>query len=444
MELSLDKNISLKMLLLFALPTVVANVLMGIYSSIDAVFVARFIGAEGLSAVNIVMPLLMLIIAVSFMLGTGGNAYVAKKLGENKINEARSAFSLIVVIAVSFSIVLAIIGYIFHDQLIYILGADETIYELCISYLYPLLVGLPFVILGFIFQQFFISDGKPSIGLIGSIIGGILNIFLDYFLIVKLGMGLQGAAIATTIGYGFPAIIGLVYFMNNKKEGLYLTKFNFDLEVIYKSLSNGMSEMITIAASGITMILMNNIIIRISGINGVAAVTIIMTVHAIITNIYMGYASGIAPIVSFNYGKNYYSRLKKIYEHSINIISVVSVLCLLICFIFASSIVTIFVPKDGEVYLIAVRGFRLSAIGFMFLGFNNFASTMFTALNNGKVSAVLSSFRTLIFLVISLITLPFFFGLNGVWLAIPVAEIMAICMSMYYNKKMKVVYKYAD
>lgn len=443
MDKSLDRSISSPMLIKFSLPTIISMVFMSIYSSVDGVFVARLVGTDALSAVNIVMPLIMIIIAIGFMLGTGGNALVARVMGEGKEQRARQNFTLLVITAFVISALVSLLGSIFTEPLLRLLGANDDIYALCFAYASPLFIFLPFALLGILFQQFFITEGRPNLAMFVSVLGGIANIGLDYLLISVMDMNVRGAAIATGIGYSIPALVGVFYFAFSRKRGLYFVRPKFDMKVIIKASTNGMSEMISILASSVTMLVMNNMLIRLSGPDGVAAISIILTAQGILTSVYMGYASGIAPIISYNYGKQDTVRLKKIYSISLIIILAISIASVVAGFILTKPLVAIFTDQGTAVYAMAVQGFRISCLGFLFMGFNGFSSAMFTALNNGKVSGILSFFRTLVFMLLTTLTLPLLFGITGIWVAIPVAELLAIFMTIYYFKKMKPVYKYA-
>ncbi len=445
METSLDKNITVKMLLRFAFPTIMSMVLMGVFGMVDGIFVSRILGPEALSAVNIVWPYLTFAMAVGFMIGTGGNALVAKKLGEGKEKEARTNFSLLITVAFLSSVVLSVFGLLFPDLLLNILGANEAIFEISRQYMNPLLMALPFVILGVVFQQFLMTEGKANIGMYASITGGVVNVFLNWFLIYYHDMGLQGSAIATGLGYTVPAIIGFIFFIRNQKGVIYFTKPAFDFAVIVQASTNGVSEMITMVASSITMGVMNNILMELDGPMAVASVGIIWAGQGLLINAFMGYASGISPIISFNYGKRDEERLQKIYKRSLGIIATMAVISATIGLFIVSPLLWVYdVPQGIPVYDMVHTGFRIGLIGFFFTGFNTFSSAMFTALNNGKVSGILSFFRTLVFILVSLWTLPQFFGVTGVWIALPFAEFLSLLMTIYFFKKMNRIYRYAS
>lgn len=443
MQQSISAKITLASLLAFTLPTIIANVFMSIYTTVDGIFVANLVGTQALSAVNIVMPFLMVTIAIGTMLGTGGSALVAKKLGEGKTEEARRNFSLLVIVCFVTSALLSALGLLFKEPVLTLLGADESIYYYCEAYASPLFVIIPFAMLGIVFQMFFIADGKPHYGMAFSIAGGLMNILLDYLLIAKAGMGIRGAAIATGIGYAFPAIIGLFYFTFKRTGNLYFVKPRLDKAVILKAGANGSSEMVTMLSTSIVTIAMNNIMIRLAGADGVSAITILLYAQTLLSSVYMGYATGIAPITSFNFGKGDTDNLKKIHRISLRTIAAASVITFLASFFLAKPIIQVFARAGTSVYNMAMNGFLIFAVGFLFMGFNVYSSSMFTALNNGKVSAILSFFRTLVFLLAALLIFPAVWNVTGVWIAMPAAEALSILMTIYYFRKMGPVYNYA-
>nr|WP_308628365.1 MATE family efflux transporter [uncultured Eisenbergiella sp.] len=443
MQQSISAKITLASLLAFTLPTIIANVFMSIYTTVDGIFVANLVGTQALSAVNIVMPFLMVTIAIGTMLGTGGSALVAKKLGEGKTEEARRNFSLLVIVCFVTSALLSALGLLFKEPVLTLLGADESIYYYCEAYASPLFVIIPFAMLGIVFQMFFIADGKPHYGMAFSIAGGLMNILLDYLLIAKAGMGIRGAAIATGIGYAFPAVIGLFYFTFKRTGNLYFVKPRLDKTVILKAGANGSSEMVTMLSTSIVTIAMNNIMIRLAGADGVSAITILLYAQTLLSSVYMGYATGIAPITSFNFGKGDTDNLKKIHRISLRTIAAASVITFLASFFLAKPIIQVFARAGTSVYNMAMNGFLIFAVGFLFMGFNVYSSSMFTALNNGKVSAILSFFRTLVFLLAALLIFPAVWNVTGVWIAMPAAEALSILMTIYYFRKMGPVYNYA-
>lgn len=428
----LNRKITLSNLLLFALPTILSTVFMSIYTSVDGLFVARLISTDALSAVNIAMPVVFIATGIGTMFGSGGNALVARKIGEGKKKEAREDFSLLLLVAFLLSIVISIFCFIFLRQLLGILGSDENLMPYCVAYMIPILFAIPFSVFGTMLSMSYITIGKARLGLGMSVLGGVLNIVLDWLFISVFDMGITGAAIATSIGYSTTSIIGLIYFMVSRTHDLYIVKPKWRMQAVIKSCTNGSSEMIGVFAGSIVEILFNNILMRMAGADGVASITIMLYVQALFNAVYRGYATGIAPIISYNYGSNNRNHLRRIHSISMRLIFVASITLTIGCVIFAPELVGIFARDSQTVYEMALHGFRLFSVSCLFVGFNVYASALFTALNDGKASAILSFFRAIVFLVVPVLLLPPFIGLDGVWISIPVGELMGIIMSIYY------------
>jgi Na+-driven multidrug efflux pump len=444
MTASISKNVTPKHLLKFALPTIISIVLMSLFGTIDGIFVSRLIDHKAFSAVGIVFPFVSFTMAIGFMLGVGGNALIAKKLGQGKEKEAQENFTLITLVAFGIAIVIAVLGMMLPGFLINVLGANEEIAHLVLEYLRPLLYFLPLVVLSMIFQQFFITIGKAHIITITTFAGGLISAGSNYFLIYVMQMGLRGAAISTSVGLSLSAIVGIVYFIFNRSGSLYFVKPKFDIYAIGRSCINGASEMVAMLSISITAIVMNNRVIEMQGHEAVAAIGIAFAGMGIITSIFIGYSSGIAPIISFNYGKGDTDNLKKIYSYSLRLLGVISTLCIVVAWLLTNPIINLYgVPVGTTLREMSFNGFRIFTAGYIFMAYNTFASMMFTAFNNGKLSTLLSFCRTLVFIIALVLVLPEIFGLNGVWIAVPLAEILAIMMTIYFLKRMKRVYQYA-
>ena len=432
----LDRNIHLGMLLRFALPTILSTVFMSIYTSVDGMFVARLVNTDALSAVNIVMPLVFISTGIGTMFGSGGNALVAKKLGEKKKREAREDFSLLLLTSFVVSILIVILCAMFLKPLLMLLGANKTIEPYCVSYMIPVLIALPFSVFGTMLSMSYITIGKAKMGLVMSVLGGVLNIVLDWLFIAVFKWGITGAAIATSIGYATTSIIGLIYFTVSRKHELYVVKPKWRINTIIKSCTNGSSEMIGVFAGSIVEILFNNILMNLAGANGVASITIMLYIQALFNAVYRGYATGIAPVISFNYGASNTDRLKKIHSISTKLIITASVVLTGICILCAPVMVKFFAGNNADVYKMAHHGFRIFSTSCLLVGINVYASALFTALNDGRTSAILSFCRAVVFLVIPVLVLPPFMGLDGVWASIPIGELMAIVMCLYYFRKL--------
>lgn len=443
MNNKLDITISRGTLVKKALPTILSTMFMSVYMLIDGIFVSRFIGTSALSAVNIVMPLIMISVALGTMFAAGGSAIIAKKMGEGKDQEARTNFSMILISAAVIGIVIAAICMVFIHPLIRFLGANDAIYSYCYDYTYTSLLLFPFGMLAMLFQIFFITAGRPGLGMGITVLGGVVTAGLDLLLLGVFKVGIKGAAFAVGMGYAVPALIGFLYFMFNRKGTLYFVKPKPDIQMLLHTCTNGSSEMVTNLSMSIVTILLNNVLMKIAGENGVAAITVILYAQGLLNAAFLGYSTGVSPVISYNYGKQNHKRLQRIYRISKVLIAGTAVAAFAGALIFAKPLVAVFSSPGTAVFNMTVIGLRIFAGCFLFMGFSIFGSAMFTAFSNGKLSALISFLRALVFVVIAILILPRFFGITGVWLAVPAAELLGFFVTGYLQKKYQKKYQYA-
>ena len=442
MSTGLEKKISLKSIIAFTLPTMSTMVFLSLYTIVDGVFISRYVGENALSATYIVYPVINLVLGTSIMMSTGGSAIVAMLLGEKKEEMARSIFTSLTIVVFLIGILISIFGNLFIKNIIYLAGSTNELYPYCYDYLSFTLYFVPIAILKTYFDYFLVTAGKPGLGLLSGIIGGVINMVLDYIFMVPLKLGVKGAALATQMGMVIPVLIALSYFIyfSRKKGILYFQKPHFQVSVILKACANGSSEMVTQISTGITTYLFNIKMLQYIGVDGVGAITIVLYAQFLLTSIVLGFSSGIAPLISYNYGKDDKESLKKLvkYGYSIIILFCLSVFCL--SEIVAPIITIIFTNKTSTLYDITVIGFRIFAISFLFDGINIFSSALFTAFSNGKVSALISFMRSFGFFVPIILVLPLFLGVVGIWLVVPICTIF---ISIYCYKIFKKQYGYA-
>lgn len=437
----LSKDFTMSSLLKFAFPTIVMMIFMGLYTIGDTVVISRFVNTDALSALNIVTPVINIVVGLGTMLATGGSAIVARKMGEGNVECASKDFSFIVLAGAIIGVIVAILGIVFIEPIIFGLGASELLFPYCKSYLFILLIFTPASMLQVLFQSLIVTAGRPTFGMVLSISAGAINVLLDYIFVVILDMGIAGSALGTGIGYLIPTVIGILFFVRSKGT-LRFNKPVFDLKVLWQSGSNGFSEMVSQIATAVTTFLFNMIMMKLLGENGVAAITIIIYTQFLLTTLYIGFSMGVAPTISYNYGSKNYNRLKNIFKICMRFVIVVSVVVFAIAMLLGSPLVSIFSAKGTEVYQIARQGFLIFPISFLFCGFNIFASATFTALSNGKVSAIISALRTFVFISAALLILPQFFGVIGIWLAEPLAEFITIFIAFIFIYKNKDTYNY--
>lgn len=437
MDNILAKKFNFRSLLLFALPNVIMMICLSMYIIIDGIFVSRLLGTTALSSMNMVYPAICLEMALAIMIATGGSAIVAKKLGEGKQKEAQKNLSFLVTIEIVIGLIIAIIGNLFIDEIITFLGVNSMQAPLSITYAKIIFTFAPAFFLQTAFQTFFVTAGKPTIGLIVTLLAGIANIVLDYIFMAPLNLGIAGAALATGIGYCIPAIIGLTYFLVSKNNPLRFIKPEINWNVLFKSCTNGSSEMVTNLANAITTFLFNYILLKFYGEDGVASITIILYFQYIFTALYFGYSNGIAPIISYKYGNGDKDQLQSIFKNSILFLITSTIISNILIHLTVSQTLTIFTPKNSNVYDITLNGFSTYSFTFIIMGLGIFASALFTAFSDGKSSAIISFSRTFIFIISSIIILPNIFGKAGIWIAVPVAELLGILVTLHFLIKNK-------
>lgn len=441
MSNSIAKDFKFFSLLRFALPTMVMMIFMSLYSIVDGIFISRLLGTNALSAANIVYPVISIVFAVGIMLSTGGSALIAKKLGEGKDREAQEDFSFLTLISFLFGIAILLVGNIFIEPIVRALGSTDALLPYCVDYLSVSLLLAPAAMLQMMFQTFFVTAGKPLIGLMLTISGGVANMILDYLFMGPFNMGISGAALATGIGELIPAVIGLFYFLFTR-HSLYLTKPVVRFQVLKESCFNGSSEMVTNLSTAVVTYLFNITMLKFLGEPGVAAITIVLYGQFLFNALYMGFSMGVAPVISYNHGSQNLPLLKRIFKICIGFISISSILITIMALVSSPVIVEIFTPIGSATYDIAKTGFFLFSINYIFAGINIYSSSMFTAFSDGKVSALISFVRTFVLIVLNILLLPYLIGVNGVWLAVPAAEFMTLFLSVYLFYKKRDVYHY--
>lgn len=427
---------------MFALPTTIMMVVMSLYTIVDGVFVSRYVSTNALSSINIVYPVINIVLGISVMLSTGSSAIVAKKMGEGRPDSARQTFTTIILLNIGLGLVIALFGNLAAVPLSRLLGASELLLEDCVTYLRWQLAFAPALMLQILFQMYFVTEGRPGIGLFLTLLAGVSNALLDYLLIVPLGLGIAGAAIATVTGYMIPAVIGLLYFACSRRS-LWLVRPRMERGELKDTCINGSSEMVTNLSSGIITFLFNLAMMHFAGEDGVAAITIIQYSQFLLNALFMGFSQGVSPVISFNYGSKNHNQLKQVFRTSLIFTAVTSLATFLLAQVTGSLVVGVFSRPGTAVYALARHGFTIFAFSFLFSGLTIFASALFTALSDGRISAVISFVRTFGLIITSLLVLPFLIGIDGVWLAIPIAEFGGVMLSIYYMKKLKDVYRYA-
>ena len=440
-QIKLQHKVEVRWLLIFALPTILSSIFSSLYSTVDGIFVARWVDTDALSAINITMPMTYLASALGMMFGSGGNALVSRKLGEGKIREAQEDFSLLMLVAFIFSVALSGACFIFLNPLCRFLGSDTALLAYCREYMIPVLISLPFAVFGMVFQLSFITVGKAGMGAALSVTGGVLNIVLDWLFISVFHWGLAGAAIATSIGYAFPSITGVLWFCLNRKQILHVVRPRLRVRTITDSCINGSSEMVSVLAFSVISILFNRILMSLGGSDGVASLSIIWYAQGLFGGLFRGYINGISSVVSYNFGRQDKEQLSRLFRISIKTLGIAGLGAVAVSYFAGGFVVDFFAKNNENVRQIAIHGFRIVLTSFPMMAYNIFGSGWFTALNDGKTSAIISFCRTVIFMVIPVLILPQIFEMDGVWMSITVGEALSIFMAVYYFIKYREAWK---
>ena len=425
----LSDSFNYKKLLRYTFPAVIMLVFTSIYGVVDGLFVSNFVGKTAFAAVNFIMPLMMVLGSVGFMFGTGGSALIGKTLGEGEKKKANLIFSLLVYISIAISVVFAVLAVVFMRPIAASLGADGQLLEDSIVYGQLIAIAIPAFVLQTVFQILFATAEKPKIGLYITIAAGVTNILLDALFIVVFSWGLVGAALATTISLCVGGIIPLFFFGRKNSSLLQLIKTKYDGQALLKTITNGSSEFVNHISMSIVGVLFNMQLLRYAGVDGVAAYGVIMYVNMIFISVYLGYAVGAAPIISYHFGAQNYDELKSLLKKSVVIMAGFSLIMITSAQLLAKPMSMVFVGYDQGLMDMTQRALFLYSFSFLFSGVGIFGSSFFTAMNDGLISALIAFMRTLIFQSGAVFLFPLLWGVDGIWLSVVLAEAMALLVT---------------
>ena len=456
MQIQLSDHFTYRRLLRFVFPSVMMMIFVSIAEIVDGYFVSNFAGKTPFAALNLIWPYFGIMGTVGFMFGTGGSALISKTLGEGDEERARRYFSLIVYTAIAAGVILMVIGIATTPAVARLLGAEGEMLTGAVEYGRILMISLPAFILAYLFQSLFVTAEKPKTGLAVMAVSVCTNIALDVVFIAVLGLGLAGAAGATVIAEFVGGITPLVYFIRRKGNSrtaagrkrqaraikLYLTKTKFEPKVLGRTCYNGLSELAANVSVSVVSMLYNVQLLKLVGENGVAAYGVLMYISVIFSAVFMGYSVGSAPIIGYHYGARNTAELHSMFGKSLKIVAVSGVCMAVFGIVCARPLALIFVSYDAELLELTIRAIRFYAVSYLLCGFNIFASSFFTALSNGAVSATISVLRTFVFQVLCVLLLPVLFGIDGIWLALTAAELLALIVSIFFFARMRGKYQY--
>ena len=442
MKIQLSEHFTYKKLLRFVLPSIIMMIFTSIYGVVDGLFVSNYVGKTAFAGLNLIMPFIMALSALGFMMGTGGSAIVAKTLGEGKKKKANEYFSLLVYVTLVGGIIFSVLGIALTKYVSAALGATGELLDNCILYGRIIFLSMPAFMLQNVFQCFFVTAERPKLGLTVIVLAGVTNMILDFLFIAVFSWGLAGAAFATVCGECVGGLWPLVYFGRENASPFRLGKTKLYWNILGKTCTNGSSELMTNLSSSIVNTLFNFQLMHFAGEDGVAAYGTLMYVNFIFVAIFLGYSIGSAPIVSYHYGARNSEELKNLLTKSLKMIGVWGVALFALAQMIASPLARIFVGYDPDLFDLTRHGFRIFCLAFLINGFNIYGSSFFTALNNGLLSALISFLRTLVFQIASVLLLPMIFGIDGIWGAVFVAEILTLYVTIICLAKKQKVYHY--
>ncbi len=442
MKIELNTHFTFKKLLLATLPSMLMMLFTSIYSIVDGLFVSNFVGKTAFAAVNLMMPVIVMIGALGFMMGSGGTALIGKTLGEKDTEKANKYFSQIVYFTILIGLIVSFAVFFFIKDIAIMLGAKGELLEYSIKYARIMISFEVMYMLQNAFQNLFMAANKALLGFSISVIAGITNIIGDALLVGVLKFGVEGAAIATVLSQSIAGLFPILYFSRRNSSALKLVKTSINIKTIYKAATNGASELLSNISQSLVSMVYNKQLMSYVGEDGISAYGVIMYVGYMFTAIYLGYSLGQSGYVAYNYGAQNTDELKNIRKKSLIINSSFGIVMLFIVELFATPLAKIFVGYDKELLNLTVNGFKLYGICYLISGINIYTSSFFTSLNNGLISGLSSFLRTFVFQIIAVIILPLLFGLTGIWLSMLVAEIMSLTVNTIFFVKYKKRYNY--
>lgn len=413
----------------YAIPGVITLLFIGLQTIIDGVIIGNFVGANALASISLVLPCYSFMAAVSVVIGVGCQALISIRLGEQNKKGANDALKSAFLFLIGFSVTISTTIYLLAPQIATLLGSDEALLSNAVDYLRALAMFFPFIIIMFFSDYVIKAMGRPvySMTIMSSTV--ILNIILDILFVIAWDMGTYGAGLATGIAFTVGAIFNVPVMLSSGNI-LKLTEGKFSWRLVWQMMYNGSSEGMSELSSGISTLLFNLALMHYIGASGVAAFTAINYVFFIGITIFLGVSDGIIPIVSYNYGANQWQRIKQVFTLAIKSNFTIGLILFLALTFFGEQIISLFFSSDeGGVMEIASAGTRIYAFAFLINGLNILSASFFTALGNAKISIIISALRGLVFVVIGIWLFPMILGIEGIWYAVPVAEVCTLSIS---------------
>ena len=423
-----------KLFIKYFFPTVGAALVTSIYILFDTIFIGQGVGRDGLAALNIVLPIYSFVFGIGYLIGIGGSTVVGIEKGRGHERKAQGIFSLSVILAIIFSLIFFLIGKFFMDDIAFMLGATDLTIELINEYMSIVAWGfIPFTI-GSALQGFVRIDKNPKRAMVATITGGLLNIVLDYIFVFPLKMGMYGAGLATVLSYIVSALILMTHFIS-KKNTLRFTFNCIKQDYFIRIIKSGIPSFFIEMSTGIIIFLFNIQLLKFIGETGVTAYSIISNTAIIIVSITNGICQTIQPLVSINVGAKEYSRAMKLREIALSVAVAFGVLAALLGFLFPQQLINIFVIPTEEINQIAIPAIRIYFTAFIVMGANMILGGYFQAVEMHKIAILISLLRGLLVVAALVYILPCIFGVYGIWLSIPLTEVITLIVAVIISRK---------
>ena len=443
MRIQLSDHFSYGKLIRFTLPSITMMIVTSIYSVVDGYFISNFVGKTAFASVNLIIPYLQILGGVGAMLGIGGSALTAKTLGEGDIPRARRYFTMMVYLMIAAGVLFGAIGAIFLRPMAYVFGATDDMIGDIMIYGNTCMVFIVAFVVQYGVQSFLIVAEQPKLGLYATLLAGFTNMLLDFLFTAVFKWGVFGAALATglsqTVGAGMP----LLWFLSrSNNSALHFTRTRIELGAILKASANGSSEMMSSVSASITGILYNLQLMKYAGEDGVAAYGVVMYAAFIFLGIFVGYSTGSAPVMGYHYGAQNHAEIKNVLKKSLTLLAASAVVLTALAMLFARTLSKLFIGYDANLLEMATHAFTICSIPFLFMWFNIYTSSFFTALNDGAVSAAISFMRALVLPVICILALPAIWQLDGVWYSMVASELLGVFVSLWFMLRKRKKYHY--
>ena len=430
-KIQLSDHFTYGKLLRFTLPSIVMMVFTSIYSVVDWFFIFNLAGKNDFAGYSLIWPFLMILGGMGFMIGTGGTALVSRYLGAGQEERARRYFSMLVEFTAVLGLILTAIGLIFMEPIARFLGATEEMIPDCVLYGRTVIAFNVAFMFQNVFQSFLVAAEKPRLGLVATVSAGVTNMVLDALLVGVFRWGLAGAALATGLSQTVGAVIPMVFFLNRENgSALHFSFTPMEANPLLQACGNGASELMSNISGSIAAMVYNFQLLKFLGEDGVSAYGVIMYVGFIFVAIFVGYSIGSAPIISFHFGAENREELKNMFRKSYLLMAVWGVAMALAAYLLAGPLAKLFVGYDRQLCELTVHAMRLHCLAFLFTGANIFTSSLFTALNDGTVSAAVSFARSMVLQIATVLLLPGLMGPDGLWLAALATDTCALVIDI--------------